>query len=165
MIVGPILFNMFINYLDEGTEPPQQTFRLYKIADNTSAIQTHLDRLEKCADGNLTKFSNTMQSSAPGEESPPAPAHAAGESSLAQKDSLTDSKLNTSQQQASAAEAAKRSQAALGRAASRTREVVLPFCPALEESPLQCCVQCWASQYKADMDMLAISPAKDHGGH
>lgn len=59
MILVPILLNMFINYLDEGTEPPQQTFRLYKIADNTSAIQRHLDRLEKCADGNLTKFSNT----------------------------------------------------------------------------------------------------------
>lgn len=59
MILEPILFNMFINDLDEGTEHPQQTFRLYKIAGNTSAIQMHLDRLEKCADGNLMKFSNT----------------------------------------------------------------------------------------------------------
>lgn len=59
MILGPIQFYMFINDLDEGTEPRQQTFILYKTAENTSAIQRDLKSLEKCADGNLMKFSNT----------------------------------------------------------------------------------------------------------
>ena len=101
-----------------------------------------------------------MQSPAPGKDHPKHQ-HVLGadwlESSFADKDLrvLVDSKLNMSQQCASAAETANRSRAALGRVASRWREVILPFCSALEEPPLQYCVQHWASQYERGMDMLA----------
>ncbi|KAK4808964.1 hypothetical protein QYF61_015198 [Mycteria americana] len=33
--------------------------------------------------------------------------------------------------------------------ASRSREAILPLC-----TPLECCVQCWAPQYRRDMDIL-----------
>jgi len=62
-ILGPILFSFFMNDLDGGAE-----CTLSKFADDTklgggadmpeghAAIQKHLDRLEKWADGNLTQF-------------------------------------------------------------------------------------------------------------
>lgn len=61
--LGPVLFNIFINYPHDGTE-----YTLSKVADNTksgevtekpdgcAAIQRDLNRLEKCANRNLLKF-------------------------------------------------------------------------------------------------------------
>ncbi|KAK4829973.1 hypothetical protein QYF61_008104 [Mycteria americana] len=62
-ILGPVLFNIFINDLDDGAECP-----LRKVTDNTklggvadtpeghAAIQRDLNRVEKWADRNLMKF-------------------------------------------------------------------------------------------------------------
>lgn len=101
----------------------------------------------RCADGNLMKFSNKKWSALHLERNHP-PACAGGQlagKQLCQKGLRSPGRQQIGHEAAAckAAKAANRSQAALGRAASRLREVILPF-----HSTLEGCVQCWVSQYK-----------------
>jgi len=81
------------------------------------------------------------------------------QSSLAEKDLgvLVDTKLTMSKRYA-LYQKKKKSQQYLGctrrSAASRWREVSLPFCSALVRLHLECWVQFWAPQHKRDMDIL-----------
>jgi len=104
-VVNLILFNIFINDLDDGTK-----YTLSKSADHRklggcAATQRDLDRLQKSASANLKKFSKKAKTPAPEKEKPQALVCAGTnqlESSLAEKDPgvLVDTKLNMSQQYA-----------------------------------------------------------------
>ncbi|KAK4817092.1 hypothetical protein QYF61_027923 [Mycteria americana] len=153
-VLGPVLFNIFINYIDSGTK-----CTLSKFADDTKlsgavdmpeewhAIQRDLDKLKKWARVNFRRFYKAKL----GDEGI--------ESSLVEKDLrvLMDEKLDMSRQCALASQKANRILGCIKRSvASRSREVILPLCSALVRPHLQYCIQLWSPQHRKDMDLLEL---------
>ncbi|GAB0184278.1 mitochondrial enolase superfamily member 1 [Grus japonensis] len=167
-IVGPMLFNIFVDDVDSGIERT-----LSKFADDTKlcgvvntlegrdAIQRDLDTLERWVHVNRMK-SNKAKCKVlhVGRRNPKHNYRLGGEwseSSPEEKDLgvLVDKKLNMTWQDMLAAQKANRVLGCIKRSVtSRSREVILPLCSALVRPHLEYCVQLWGPQYKRDMELL-----------
>ncbi|GAB0179846.1 mitochondrial enolase superfamily member 1 [Grus japonensis] len=175
-VLGPVLFNIFVNDLDEGikctlmsvcyfiilmTQSCELNLKGKQLFWSAEALQRELDRLENWAITSCMRFNKGKCQILHLGRGNPGYTYRLGnetlETSHAERDLgvLVDSKLNMSQQCAQAARKANRILGCIKHGiASRSREVIVPLYTALVRPHLEYCVQFWAPQYKKDIKLL-----------